>query len=218
MKNGERLSLEQIRASLEASEEYRFEGSKRKEVYDWVTGTLVEHEYSGQQREAKGVLRQYIGKMTGLSRAQVTRLIGRYHESGMVKERGYRRNRFACRYTPADIEQLAAVDEAHETLSGPATQKILYREFYEYGDERYRRLCTISVPHIYNLRKGRVYRDSENLLPEDAAGAGEYWRAAATRPARQARVPADRHGASGRPGRHEGGVPHQCRGGGDAVA
>src|SRR5437016_3881304 len=159
MKNGERLSLEQVRAFLKASEEFRFEASKRKEVYDWVTRTLVEHEYHGQTREAKGVLRQYVGKMTGLSRAQVTRLIGRYQQSGMVKERGYRRNRFARRYTPADIEQLAAVDEAHETLSGPATQKIVYREFYEYGDERYRRLSTISVPHIYNLRKSRAYRD-----------------------------------------------------------
>src|SRR5207249_10336887 len=159
MKNGERLSLEQVRAFLKASEEFRFEASKRKEVYDWVTRTLVEHEYHGQTREAKGVLRQYVGKMTGLSRAQVTRLIGRYQQSGMVKERGYPRNRFARRYTPADIEQLAAVDEAHETLSGPATQKIVYREFYEYGDERYRRLSTISVPHIYNLRKSRAYRD-----------------------------------------------------------
>ncbi|PYT37093.1 MAG: integrase [Acidobacteria bacterium] len=161
MKNGERLSLEQVRAFLKASEEFRFEASKRKEVYDWVTRTLVEHEYHGQTREAKGVLRQYVGKMTGLSRAQVTRLIGRYQQSGMVKERGYRRNRFARRYTPADIEQLAAVDEAHETLSGPATQKIVYREFYEYGDERYRRLSTISVPHIYNLRKSRAYRDGK---------------------------------------------------------
>ena len=159
MKNGERLSLEQIRAFLEASEEFRFEASKRKETYDWVTRTLVEHGYSEQSREAKGLLRQYIGKMTGLSRAQVTRLIGRYHESGMVQERGYRRNRFVRRYTPADIELLAGVDEAHETLSGPATQKILYREFYDYGDERYQRLSTISVPHIYNLRKSRVYRD-----------------------------------------------------------
>jgi transposase InsO family protein len=158
MKNGERLSLEQIQAFLEASEEFRFEGSKRKEVYEWVRRTLVEQEYSGQPRPAKGLLRQYIGKMRGLSRAQVTRLIGRYHESGMVKERGYRRHRFACRYTAADIEQLAAVDEAHETLSGPATQKILYREFYDYGDERYQRLSTISAPHIYNLRKSRVYR------------------------------------------------------------
>ena len=115
MRSGERLSLEQIQASLKASEEFRFEGSKRKEVYAWVTRTLVEHEYFGQRREAKGALRQYLGKMTGLSRAQVTRLIGRYHESGMVKERGYRRHRFVRRYTPADIELLAGVDEAHGT-------------------------------------------------------------------------------------------------------
>jgi transposase InsO family protein len=159
MRSGERLSLEQIQAFLKASEEFRFEGSKRKEVYDWVTRTLVEHEYFGQRREAKGVLRQYLGKMTGLSRAQVTRLIGRYHESGMVKERGYRRHQFVRRYTPADIELLAGVDEAHETLSGPATQKILYREFHDYGDERYHRLSTISMPHIYNLRKTHVYRE-----------------------------------------------------------
>jgi hypothetical protein len=38
-------------------------------------------------------------------------------------------------------------------LSGPATQKILYREFHDYGDQRYQRLATLSVPHIYNLRK-----------------------------------------------------------------
>jgi len=63
--------------------------------------------------------------MTGLSRAQVTRLIGQYAKQGVVKQRGYRRNRFAVPYQASDVELLAAVDEAHETLSGPATQKIL---------------------------------------------------------------------------------------------
>ena len=119
----------------------------------------MEQEYGGQKREAKGLLRMYLGKMTGLSRAQVTRLIGSYVADGEVKERGYRRNQFATQYQPADIELLAGVDEAHEALSGPATQRILYREFYNYGDERYRRLANISAPHIYNLRKSRVYRE-----------------------------------------------------------
>jgi len=50
------------------------------------------------------------------------------------------------------------VDEAHDTLSGPATQKILQREFYDFGEARYQRLATISVAHIYNLRRGRIYR------------------------------------------------------------
>ena len=62
-------------------------------------------------------------KMTGMSRAQVTRLIGRYKASGRVGVKVYRRHRFAQRYTLADVELLAAVDEAHETLSGPATRR-----------------------------------------------------------------------------------------------
>ena len=159
MKNGERLSLEQIQMFLAASQEFRFAANNREEIYNWVTQTLVEQEYSGQRREAKGLLRSYVGKMTGLSRAQVTRLIGQYVETGKVKARSYRRNRFAIQYQAADVELLAAVDEAHETLSGPATQKILHREFHDYGDKRYQRLAEISAPHIYNLRKSRAYRE-----------------------------------------------------------
>jgi transposase InsO family protein len=161
MKNGERLSLEQIRTFLAASEEFRFEANNREEIYGWVTRTLVEQEYGGQKREAKGLLRRYVRKMTGLSRAQVTRLIGQYLESGVVKESNYRRNRFANRYQAADVKLLAEVDEAHETLSGPATQKILHREFHDYGNQRFQQLAGISAPHIYNLRKSRVYREKK---------------------------------------------------------
>ena len=159
MRNGERLSLEQIRAFLEASEDIQFEAAHRHELYDWITRTLCEQEYSKQSRSVKGMLRRYLAKMTGLSRAQVTRLVSRYVNNGVVRERSYRRNRFTSRYTAADIELLAAVDEAHETLSGPATQKILYREFHDYGDARYERLAAISAAHLYNLRKRRAYRE-----------------------------------------------------------
>ena len=113
VRNGERLSLEQIRAFLEATEEIEFEAAHREEVYQWITQTLCEQEYWKQGRGVKGMLRRYIAKMTGLSRAQVTRLISRYQQGGVVRERNYRRNRFASRYTAADIELLAAVDEAH---------------------------------------------------------------------------------------------------------
>ena len=154
------MSLEQIKSFLLASEKFGFEASNRAEVYDWVTRVLVDYEYGSQKREAKGVLRSYILKMTGLSRAQATRLIGRYQETGKVTERGYRRNKFTRRYTAADIKLLAELDEAHDTLSGPATQKILYREFHEYGYKEYERLATLSGGHIYNLRKCRVYRDT----------------------------------------------------------
>jgi transposase len=125
--------LEQIRAFLEASEEIRFEGRNRKEMYYWVKQTLIEQQYQVRGKTEKGLLRSYKAKMTGLSRAQVTRLIGQYVDTGEVEEREYRRRRFPSLYTRRDIELLAEVDEAHETLSGPATQKILYREYHEYG-------------------------------------------------------------------------------------
>jgi transposase InsO family protein len=104
------------------------------------------------------LLRRYLTKMTGLSRAQVTRLIARYLARGTVQATPYRRHRFAPRYTAADIELLAAVDEAHETLSGPATRRILEREYRQYGKPEYARLATISVAHLYNLRQRPRYR------------------------------------------------------------
>ena len=152
------MSLEQIRAFLEGAENVRFEGRQRSEVYTWVTRTVREQRYEERGRAEKGVVRAYVGKMTGLSRAQVTRLLKRFAEDREVTEKRYRRNRFASRYTRADVELLAEVDEVHETLSGPATQKLLYRALHEFGDQRYERLAAISAAHIYNLRKTSTYR------------------------------------------------------------
>jgi hypothetical protein len=126
--DGERLSLEQIRRFLESSDELHFESMDRGGMYAWVGRTLVEQEYGCLGCVDKGVVRRYVAKMTGLNRAQTTRLVGQYRESGTVEARIYRRHQFASRYTNADIALLAEVDEARETLSGPATQRILYRE------------------------------------------------------------------------------------------
>ena len=158
MKGGEKLSLEQIRVLLDATEDLRFAGHTRGEVYGWVEETLNQHGYRKQDREVKGVLRAYIGKMTGLSRAQLTRLIGKHASCGEVREKIYRRRRFATRYTRADKELLAMVDEAHETLSGAATRKILEREFSKYGKAGFERLAGISVSHLYRLRRSKTYR------------------------------------------------------------
>ena len=57
MQGGEKLSLEQIRAFLEASPEARFDGQSTAEVYAWVTRVLQQHGYNGQNRAAKGLLR-----------------------------------------------------------------------------------------------------------------------------------------------------------------
>lgn len=159
MQGGEKLSLERIRELLKASEELRFTGHSREEIYRWVETTMREHSYGKQGREVKGVLRRYIGKMTGLSRAQVTRLIARHMGTGEVQATVYRRHRFPSRYTRRDIELLVMVDAAHETLSGPATRKILHREYHDYGNAEFVRLAGISVAQLYRLRKSRPYRN-----------------------------------------------------------
>jgi hypothetical protein len=71
LQDGEKLSREQIRAFLEASEEVHFRGKGRKEVYERVTRLLRRQEYRKQGKVVRGLLRKYMGKMTG----QVTQLI-----------------------------------------------------------------------------------------------------------------------------------------------
>ena len=88
MKDGERLSLEQIRAFLGGSEEVGFKAADRRELYEWTERTLCAQEYARLGRSGKGLVRQYIAKVTGLSRAQVTRLIRQYAESGRFRSGG----------------------------------------------------------------------------------------------------------------------------------
>ena len=153
------LRLDEIQAFLRASEEHCFEGQNREEIYGWVNQTLRQQNYGELGRTGRGLVRQYVGKMTGLSRAQVTRLITQYLQGERVKPKAYRRRRFPTIYTAADAELLAQVDEAHETLSGPATQKVFEREYHDYGDRRFERLARISVAQLYRLRKSRRYRE-----------------------------------------------------------
>ena len=145
----------------------------RAEIYAWVARTLRQH-YSRQNRAAKGLLQQYLSR-TGLSRAQITRLIQQYRQGGELQPARYRRHRFARKYTPADVELLAAVDEAHETLSGPATRKILEREYQQYQQREYERLAGISVAQIYRLRRAQRLPPAAAAFHQDpmiGSGAG----------------------------------------------
>jgi transposase InsO family protein len=169
MRDGEKLSPEQIRAFLEGSEEVHFTAGNQAELYAWTERTLREQRYDGLGKAGKGLIRRYIAKVTGRSRAQVTRLIYQFAESGAVQVRRGTGRRFRSRYTRADIELLAMVDEAHDTLSGPATQKILYREFHEHAEARFENLSSVSVAHIYNLRRKREYRERRSNFEKTRA-------------------------------------------------
>ena len=158
MWNAESLSLTEMTEFVQASQQIEFNGQSRREIYAWVQQTLVEQEYFRQRKKHRGVIRPYMSKMTGLSLPQITRLIRQYRQNGRIAA-SYRRHRFPRTYTDADIALLAEVDKAHQWLSGPATKKILEREYEVFGKTEFECLAKISVSHLYNLRRSAAYRN-----------------------------------------------------------
>jgi transposase InsO family protein len=158
MQNAEALTGQQIDEFLTGSEGIGFSGESRAAIYAWTERLLVAQEFLKQGRKQRGAIRRYAGKVTGLSLPQITRLIRSYVRSGTVELRVSLRCRFPGKYTEQDVMLLAEVDRAHERLSGPATQRILRREYEEYGKKEYVRLAGISVSHLYNLRGSVRYR------------------------------------------------------------
>lgn len=159
MENWERLSLDEMEAFVENNRKVRFTAKTQEVAYRIIEAVLRQQDYRRLSKGQKGIVRRYLAKMTGLSRAQVTRLIQRWKSrKKLTSERAARRRRFARRYTVEDIVLLAAVDSAHEDLSGPAVRRILQREYQIYGRREYERLAEISASHIYNLRSSATYQ------------------------------------------------------------
>ena len=75
-------SLEQVRAFVEGSEAVDFAGGDRDGVYTLVHRTLVKLDYHRLGKPDRGLVKRYLGKVTGLSRAQLTRLIGQHRPPG----------------------------------------------------------------------------------------------------------------------------------------
>src|SRR5260370_7514445 len=72
MEAGERLSLEQIRAFLEASEAVGFEAANRKELYEWVNRAPPEQGSDRLRRPTRGLEHPFVPKTTHLIPAHGT--------------------------------------------------------------------------------------------------------------------------------------------------
>jgi transposase InsO family protein len=164
MRNAESLSQEQIREFLQSSQAIEFASCNRGEKYAWVEQVLRAQNYAGLSKRGRGVVRAYAEKVTGMSVSQMTRLIRRFLDDGAVQVAPYQRHSFRTRYTVEDIALLAEVDRVHERLSGPATRRILEREYEQFGQPQYARLAKISVSHLYNLRASARYRNQAAVL------------------------------------------------------
>ncbi|MDP1692457.1 MAG: transposase family protein [Burkholderiaceae bacterium] len=159
-------SLEQVRQVLEGTQSLEFRQAEDDPGrYAWIESVLRRFDYRQLPRAHRGPVLAYLQRLSGYSRAQVTRLVSRW-DGGKRLVKDYRapEHAFARRYTPADVALLVEVDRAMDTMSGPATACVLRRQRDVFGDARFERLGSISVAHLYNLRNSAPYRAQRVVL------------------------------------------------------
>ncbi len=158
MTDSHALSVAQIKAFLKVDAAIKFKAVSKEQKYEWINNALAKFRYFSLRKKDRGIVKDYIVKMTGLSNSQTHRIITRKRKFGRVFVNTTARHQFPCLYGPTDIALLIETDNAHGRLSGPATKKILGREYGLFGNQQYRNISRISSSHIYNLRDTRQYR------------------------------------------------------------
>jgi len=152
-------SLEQVRSFMAGTDAVPFTTQTHQDRYQWVVRSLKQFAYERLRRAERGLIVRFLCKVTGYSRAQVTRLIAQWRRrGGLTDRRGPPAAPFAKRYGALELRLLAQLDSLHGTLSGPATKKLAERAFTVYKQPHYETLAGISVSHLYNLRRSNGYR------------------------------------------------------------
>ena len=141
-------TLEQVRRVTEGNEAVDFALADRASAYEFIRRTLVQFDYAALGKADKGAVKAYLAKMTGLSRAQLTRLMAQHRSTGRIRDR--RSAGPSCPFT----RRYTALGQR----CGPATRAVLRRQYEAFGDERFARLARPSNRHLYNLRASCTYR------------------------------------------------------------
>jgi len=157
-------SITQIENFLYANKSLgvRYEIPTVKDKYELIKTVLSGIGYNYLDKKDKRVIFSYLKFMTGYSKGQLKRLIGKWRQGKLFCNPLRRRNKFARKYFPSDIALLIKTDVWHECLSGEATKEVLKREYEIFKRVDYGNIANISPAHIYNLRNGnRQYNSSE---------------------------------------------------------
>jgi len=113
MKDTRVMSMEELQAFLNSSGSLNFNGYSHTETYACIEKTLRQYKYLARPRAEKGLLRQYLQKVTGYSPAQLTRPIDQFRCTRQVRVCPYQRHRFPTKFTLGDQLLLAEVNDAH---------------------------------------------------------------------------------------------------------
>ena len=151
-------TIDQLSAFLEGTQRVAFEVASDKDSrYQWIQRTLVKFRYKSLRKPDKGVLIQYLVKVSGYSRQQITRLVKQYRDTGRLVRRQRTAKGFSRRFTDDDIRLLVTMDMRHNTPNGLTMKKLCERAYVVFDEQAYHRLASISVAHLYNLRKSTPY-------------------------------------------------------------
>jgi hypothetical protein len=110
MSNLERLTLAEMAEFVGSNQGVNWQASDQPGVYGLVEQVLNHQRYSRLRKSQRGTVRAFLLRVTGLSRAQMTRLIQRWMQMRRIERKPERRPSFKRRYTEADIALLAEVD------------------------------------------------------------------------------------------------------------
>jgi len=152
-------TLEDIQQFLSepTGSQLKLQGSK-DDVYKWIERTLIRFRYHWLDKLPKGLVLRYIEQLSGYTRQHVTKLVKQQRKTGYIRPKQRASNGFTTKYTRDDIQLLAGVDRVVDDVSGTSIKTFCQRALEVYGDQRFSRLANISVSHIYNLRKSKVYQ------------------------------------------------------------
>lgn len=158
-------TIEQIKGLLQLNQQFQFALADKRAKYRWIEEALRKFSYHRlKTKTEKSVVCRYIRKVTGISKAQLKRLIRKHKKCGRLVPNydHLGRTKFKVKFGPKDIELLIETDYAHGHLSGKATKEILRREYEVFEHKAYAVIATISQSHIYNIRGGnRQYNSSK---------------------------------------------------------
>src|SRR5919109_1312523 len=107
MENLERLTVAEMEEFVKSHRGVKMDAAEKGDSYGLIERVLRGHGYRRLKKSEKGTVRRFLAKVTGFSRAQLTRLIARWQRTRQVQRKPAQRPSFERRYRREDILLLA---------------------------------------------------------------------------------------------------------------
>lgn len=153
------VSVAQLKEFVKLNNSAKFKSNSSKvETYNWVNQTLNKFKYRFLKKKDRGIVKKYIMNLTGYSEGAVDKLIACKKKYGRIFVKARTQNSFQTFYEPADISLLAEASNMTLNQNGRALQEMCKSMYQDFTDLRFEKLARISVSHLYNLKKTRIYQ------------------------------------------------------------